>query len=148
VRSRAAFEHFGHRFETARSETRLAAILRSAGRPEEAARHGSQARDTATALRAAPLLAELRISAPAATGTRRGAPSRRDEELTGREEEVLALLAVGRSNRDIGEQLYISGKTVSVHVSNLMAKLGASGRTEAVAIARRRGLLTADGNDG
>jgi DNA-binding CsgD family transcriptional regulator len=147
-RSRAAFEHFGHRFETARSETRLAAILRSAGRPEEAARHGSQARDTATALRAAPLLAELRISAPAATGTRRGAPSRRDEELTGREEEVLALLAVGRSNRDIGEQLYISGKTVSVHVSNLMAKLGASGRTEAVAIARRRGLLTADGNDG
>ena len=54
---------------------------------------------------------------------------------------MLALVAQGRSNRQIGTQLFISAKTVSVHVSNILAKLGAGGRTEAVAIARRRGLL-------
>jgi DNA-binding NarL/FixJ family response regulator len=72
----------------------------------------------------------------------RSAASRRDEPLTGREEEVLALVAEGRSNREIGKQLFISAKTVSVHVSNILAKLGAAGRTEAVAVARRRGLLS------
>jgi DNA-binding NarL/FixJ family response regulator len=55
---------------------------------------------------------------------------------------VLALVAQGRSNREIGGQLFISAKTVSVHVSNILAKLGAGGRTEAVAVARRRGLIT------
>jgi hypothetical protein len=48
----------------------------------------------------------------------------------------------GRSNKQIGEHLFISAKTVSVHVSNILAKLGAAGRTEAAAEARRRGLLT------
>lgn len=47
------------------------------------------------------------------------------------------------AGRRVGERLFISGKTVSVHVSNVLAKLGASGRTEAVAIAHRRGLLGA-----
>jgi DNA-binding CsgD family transcriptional regulator len=61
--------------------------------------------------------------------------------LTAREREVLALVAQGRSNREIGLVLFISPKTVSVHVSNLLAKLSAAGRTEAVAVARRRGLL-------
>ena len=45
---------------------------------------------------------------------------------------MLALVAQGLSNRQIGEKLYISGKTVSVHISNLLAKLGVSGRAEAV----------------
>jgi DNA-binding NarL/FixJ family response regulator len=63
--------------------------------------------------------------------------------LTPREAEVLGLLAQGRTNRQIGSALYISEKTASVHVSNLVAKLGASGRTEAVAIAAQRGLLSA-----
>ena len=54
---------------------------------------------------------------------------------------MLALVAQGRSNRDIGRQLYISGKTVSVHVSAILAKLGATGRTEAVALASRVGLI-------
>ena len=63
--------------------------------------------------------------------------------LTPREQEVLALLAAGRTNRQIGGELYISEKTASVHVSNILAKLSASGRTEAVAIAAARGLLTA-----
>ena len=51
------------------------------------------------------------------------------------------LVAQGLSNRQIGERLYISTKTVSVHVSNLLAKLGVSGRAEAVAVAHRRGLI-------
>ncbi|NKY11734.1 helix-turn-helix domain-containing protein, partial [Cellulomonas hominis] len=63
--------------------------------------------------------------------------------LTGREAEVLALVAEGLSNRQIGERLYISGKTVSVHISRVLDKLGAGGRAEAVAIAHRRGLLGA-----
>ena len=61
--------------------------------------------------------------------------------LTPREAEVLPLLAQGRTNRQIGAELYISEKTASVHVSNILAKLGANGRTEAVAIAAQRGLL-------
>ena len=52
------------------------------------------------------------------------------------------LVAQGRSNKEIGQQLFISTKTASVHVSNILAKLGASGRTEAVALARRSGDLT------
>ncbi len=60
--------------------------------------------------------------------------------LTAREQEVLRLVAAGRSNREIGEELFISGKTASVHVSNILSKLGASGRTEAAAIAHRLGL--------
>ena len=55
-----------------------------------------------------------------------------------------ACSAQGLTNGQIGKQLYISTKTVSVHVSNLLAKLGASGRTEAAAIARRRGLVRPD----
>jgi DNA-binding NarL/FixJ family response regulator len=58
---------------------------------------------------------------------------------------VLALLSKGRTNRQIGRELYISDKTASVHVSNIIAKLAASGRTEAVAIAHRRGLIDEPG---
>jgi DNA-binding CsgD family transcriptional regulator len=60
--------------------------------------------------------------------------------LTARELEVLRLLVEGRSNRQIAEQLFISNKTVSVHVTNLLAKLGVHSRLEAAAMARRLGL--------
>ena len=135
----AAFEAFGHVFEVARSRTRLAAVLRAAGRTGEARELTDLARQTAHRLGAQPLLAELRTlgSGPARTadGTRSG------ESLTSRELEVLALVADGRSNSEIARQLFISAKTVSVHVSNILAKLGASGRTEAAALARRQHLL-------
>jgi DNA-binding NarL/FixJ family response regulator len=64
-----------------------------------------------------------------------------DGLLTPREREILGLVAQGRSNGEIGAQLFISTKTVSVHVSNVMAKLGAHSRTEAAALGRRRGLV-------
>ena len=67
-----------------------------------------------------------------------------DRFLTARGQEVLALVAQGRSNRDIAAQLFISIRTVSVHVSHIIAKLDATGRTEAVAVARRRRLLDDD----
>jgi DNA-binding CsgD family transcriptional regulator len=61
--------------------------------------------------------------------------------LTRREEGVLRLVAAGRSNRQIAEELYISPKTASVHVSNILAKLGVSGRGEAAATAHRLRLF-------
>jgi DNA-binding NarL/FixJ family response regulator len=67
--------------------------------------------------------------------------------LTDREEEVLRLVAKGLTNRQVGERLYISGKTVSVHMSNVLGKLGASGRAEAVSVAHQRGLLDVDRAD-
>lgn len=63
--------------------------------------------------------------------------------LSRREHEVLGLIAEGRTNREIGERLFISQKTVGVHVGNILAKLGVSGRVEAAAVAIRLGL-TAD----
>jgi DNA-binding CsgD family transcriptional regulator/tetratricopeptide (TPR) repeat protein len=60
--------------------------------------------------------------------------------LTRRETEVLALVAAGRTNRQIGQALFITEKTASLHVSNILAKLGVAGRGEAAAIAHRLGL--------
>jgi len=64
-----------------------------------------------------------------------------DETLTTREVEVLRQVAGGNRNRDIAEHLFISAETVKVHVKHVMDKLGASDRTEAVAIAIRRGII-------
>ncbi|MCF7553063.1 LuxR family transcriptional regulator [Pseudonocardia sp. WMMC193] len=75
-------------------------------------------------------------AAEAATGGASGAGP-----LTPREHAVLKLVAEGRTNRQVGEALYISEKTVSVHLSRVMAKLGASSRTEAVAIGYERGVI-------
>jgi DNA-binding CsgD family transcriptional regulator len=60
--------------------------------------------------------------------------------LSRREHEVLALISEGRTNREIGERLFISQKTVGVHVGNILSKLGVSGRVEAAAVAIRLGL--------
>jgi DNA-binding NarL/FixJ family response regulator len=60
--------------------------------------------------------------------------------LTPREHEVLLLVAEGHTNREIGERLYMSEKTASVHVSRILAKLEVGGRVEAAAVAHRLGL--------
>jgi DNA-binding CsgD family transcriptional regulator len=134
------FEQLGHRFETARSQARLAAALHAAGHERDAADMRAQVEGIALRMGARPLLRELG-GPPAAVlnlGDRRGQP------LTVRELEVLELVSIGRSNRDIADQLYISAKTASVHVSNILAKLGARSRTEAVAIARQHGVIQPD----
>ncbi|MFE9451213.1 AAA family ATPase [Streptomyces sp. NPDC006739] len=61
--------------------------------------------------------------------------------LTSREHDVLRLVSAGRTNRQIAEELFISPKTASVHVSNILAKLGVSGRGEAAAVAHRLELF-------
>ena len=131
------YADFGHVHELATVRAVLAGILRATGDTAGARELGDQAREVAHRLGAQPLLDRLRAQG--------SAPARADgpasDTLTAREAEILALVAEGRSNGEIGKQLFISAKTVSVHVSNILGKLGASGRTEAAAIARRRGLL-------
>ena len=65
--------------------------------------------------------------------------------LTKREREVLALVSLGRTNRQIADELFISENTAGVHVSNILGKLGVAGRTEAAAIAVRGGLVSDPG---
>ena len=78
-----------------------------------------------------------RVSSPVLVG--RAAEAAR-LGLTPREREVLGLVADGRSNRQIAEELYTSAKTASVHVSNILAKLGVPNRAEAAVAAHRLGL--------
>ena len=100
----------------------------------------------------APLLAQIRtlaqrarISLPSPPGDpaqatpapQATAPYR----LTERELAVLQLLAAGRSNAQIGTELFISAKTVSVHVTGILRKLGVANRVQAAALAERAGLL-------
>jgi two-component system, NarL family, response regulator LiaR len=72
-------------------------------------------------------------------------PEQPAERLTSREQEVLALVARGQTNRQIADTLKISEKTVSVHVSNLLSKLGMASRTQAALYAARIGLVSAEG---
>jgi DNA-binding CsgD family transcriptional regulator/tetratricopeptide (TPR) repeat protein len=137
---------FGHVYEVARSRWRLAESLLATDDRGGAAEQAGAAHEVAVRLGAVPLRTaveglvrrgRLGVVLPGAT---------RSPEvtavLTPREAEVLGLLAQGRTNRQIGAELYISEKTASVHVSNIIAKLGASGRTESVAIAASRGLIS------
>jgi DNA-binding CsgD family transcriptional regulator/tetratricopeptide (TPR) repeat protein len=144
---RAAVEAFGfgHVYEEARSRWRLAEALLGAGDRPGAAEEARAAHEVAVRLGAVPLRTavealvrrgRLDVALPGVARVTEVAAV-----LTPREAEVLGLLALGRTNRQIGAELYISEKTASVHVSNIIAKLAASGRTEAVAIAASRGLL-------
>jgi DNA-binding NarL/FixJ family response regulator len=151
----AVVDAFGPDFvyESARSRWRLAEALAEAGDREEAQRQWLLAAEVAdrlgaTRLRAA--LADLGRRARlgpgpglAAAGDAAGATAVARSPLsvlTSREAEVLRLVAAGRSNREIGAELFIAPKTVSVHVSNILAKLGAASRTEAAAIAHGNGV--------
>ncbi|MEU9560109.1 helix-turn-helix transcriptional regulator [Streptomyces fumanus] len=132
---------YGDRYERARCRLRLAEALLAAGRREEAAAEAEAVRRDADRLGAVPL--RERLDALVRRGRLAEAPpaGERAPALTPRERDVLRLLALGRSNRQIGEELFISAKTASVHVSNILAKLNAASRTEAAAIAHRDGLL-------
>ena len=130
-----------------------------AGRAAEAEPVADEARRTAERLGARPLIAELDAQPmPAAdAGPAGDDPAGADQgaepedggpgahpaatPLTPRESEVLALVAQGRTNGQVADELFISRKTVSVHVSNVLAKLGAATRGEAAALAREAGLL-------
>lgn len=131
------------------------AVLAGRGLRADAAAALAAAAETARDLRAAPLLAlverlarQARIplaalgapeSAATITGDGPGATARA-LGLTAREVEVVRLVAGGWSNRQIADELFITRKTASVHVSNIMAKLGVEGRTAAAAAAHRLGL--------
>jgi DNA-binding NarL/FixJ family response regulator len=128
---------YGNVYEQARSRARLAAVLRAGGDGREAAVQAELARTAARALGATPLLAEIRLLGTTASRNADAGPG----ALTDREREVLGLLVEGCTNREIARRLYISEKTVSVHVSNILGKLGARSRTEAAAIARRDAAL-------
>ncbi|MER6506603.1 AAA family ATPase [Nonomuraea sp. NPDC001636] len=90
----------------------------------------------AAALGAEPLRRQAEAAAATARVTLSATPG-----LSARELEVLGLVAEGLSNRQIAERLFISARTSGVHVSNIMAKLGAASRVEAAAVARRTGLI-------
>ncbi|MGW0873346.1 ATP-binding protein [Streptomyces sp. NPDC002740] len=140
-RTVAAFD-YGDVYELARCRLRYAQALLAAGRREDAAAEARAARETAARLGATTLLERWDDLVRRGRLTDAGAAARGGPvALTARERDVLLLLALGRSNRQIGEELFISGKTASVHVSNILAKLSAASRTEAVAIAYRERLL-------
>jgi len=131
-------------YETARSRWRLAEALLEAGRRDEAQHEWRQAIDTAERLGARPLLAALtslgRRGRLGRDHERPGSQVDKLRGLTAREQEVLRLMAAGRTNREIASELFIATKTASVHVSNILAKLGAASRTEAAAIAHAEGI--------
>lgn len=119
----------------------------AAGARETAGELLRQAGEVARELGAAPLEVEITALADRARIPLRRAeprtppPPAEQLGLTVREREVLRLVAAGRSNRQIAQELFISPKTASVHVSNILPKLGAAGRGEAAAIAHRLGML-------
>ena len=149
-----AAEALRHPHEAAYSRFRQSeALLLSRGSRAAARAAAATAHRTARDLEAAPLQrdvellatrARLDLTSPseaadgaAATPARHAAPF----TLTRREQDVLERLTLGRTNREIATDLFISEKTASVHVSNIKSKLGANGRAEIAAIAVRLGLV-------
>jgi DNA-binding NarL/FixJ family response regulator len=125
-------------------EAEAAALAGAADRGASALR---RAHSIAAGLGAGPLLAELealsrrtRISLDAPTRVTLDETSAERLGLTTREAEVLSLVAAGRTNRQIGDELFVSVKTASVHVSNILRKLGVNSRIDAAAVAQRLGL--------
>ncbi|MGW0393084.1 helix-turn-helix transcriptional regulator [Streptomyces sp. NPDC003042] len=137
----------------ARVHHRLAeALLASGGDRESAAALLRGAHATADRLGSRRLREDLALLAqrarlPLTADDTRPAPPAPDTDpvealgLTSRERDVLRLVATGSTNRQIAEELFISPKTASVHVSNILAKLGVAGRGEAAAVAHRLRLF-------
>ncbi|WP_189315175.1 helix-turn-helix transcriptional regulator [Streptomyces brasiliensis] len=147
-----AFEPLERPYDLARVRFRLAAALLSDGGDDERNRATELLRlagAVADHLGARPLADAVALLAQRARltlgGVPRQAPAPADPVealgLTSRERDVLRLVSVGRTNRQIAEELFISPKTASVHVSNILGKLGVSGRGEAAAMAHRLALF-------
>ncbi|MFB9840077.1 helix-turn-helix domain-containing protein, partial [Actinoallomurus acaciae] len=100
-----------------------------------------RAAELADCLGARPLRERIEASARRARVPLGGRTGGHSLGLTPRELEVLRLVADGRSNREIAGELFISAKTASVHVSNILAKLEVASRGEAAATAHRMGLV-------
>jgi DNA-binding CsgD family transcriptional regulator len=145
----AAWERLGQPYRAAYAGYRQAEALLATGDRDTAAAVLRRAAEITGRLSARPLDGEIQAlarharldlaqhAAPAAAGV----PTPAEQlGLTPREVEVLALVAAGRSSRQIAQALFISPRTASVHVSNILAKLGVAGRVEAAAIAHRLGL--------
>ncbi|MER5509046.1 AAA family ATPase [Streptomyces sp. NPDC002766] len=151
-----AFEGLDRPYDLARVRHRLAAALLSAGGDDERDRATELLRlahAVAGHLGARPLGDAVALLAQRARLALTRVPQQRPADpaealgLTSRERDVLRLVAAGRTNRQIAEELFISPKTASVHVSNILGKLGVSGRGEAAATAHRLGLFAADALD-
>jgi DNA-binding CsgD family transcriptional regulator len=151
----AAWEALGQPYPAACAHFREAEALLAARSPRARAEQVLRASHAvAVQLGAAPLRRELELLAqrgrvrlealaepPPAAATETPSVTR-SLGLTQREAEVLALVAAGRTNQQIGQELFITPKTASVHVSRILAKLGVAGRGEAAAVAHRLGLDT------
>ncbi|WP_184862222.1 AAA family ATPase [Kutzneria kofuensis] len=120
---------------------RLAEALHNDGRRDEAIAELRTAHADAVHMGALPLRDAIEAWAKRARIAVGDVEPDSDDLFTPRERAVLELVASGLTNRQIGERLYISEKTASVHLSRVMAKLGAGSRTEAVSLAYDRGLL-------
>jgi DNA-binding CsgD family transcriptional regulator len=128
-----------------------AAHLALRGSRNAAASALRSARSTAAELGAAPLARDITVLAgharialesdDAPAGERATDDPAAVLGLTAREAEVIRLLAIGRSNQEIADELFLTRKTASVHVSNIIGKLGVSNRVQAAAIAQRVGLV-------
>ncbi len=132
----AAWEAVGQPYQATVALTHAAWVALAERAPHQAADRLRRAAPVAERLRAGPLAARIaELSHRAAPGPAAG------PVLTGRELDVLRLVAAGQSNREIAAALVISPKTASVHVSNILAKLGAASRTEAAVKATQLMLL-------
>src|SRR6266702_369547 len=141
-----AWRAVGNPYQLSYALLRLAEARLAAGDRDNAAGTLREAHAIAERLGAAPIAADAAALARRAriSLTAGPAPEREDElarlGLTGREREILLLVAAGHTNREIARALFISPKTAGVHVSNILAKLGVTGRVEAAAVAHRSGL--------
>jgi DNA-binding CsgD family transcriptional regulator len=142
----AAWEAVSEPYPVARALLRAAETAVADGAREAATERLRRAATLAAELGARPLGEQIAaLARRARLSVAEAAPAGEDIStggLTERELEVLRLVAAGRTNREIAAELFISPKTASVHVSNILGKLGAASRTEAAAQAHARHLLT------
>lgn len=137
----AAWNQVGHPYDAAVAQLCLAEAEVADDR-DAARRHAEESLARAKELGAAPLARDVEeFLKRYRLASRQVWSAGKPGSLTARELEVLAVLAEGRTNEQIAAELYMSPKTASVHVSRIIAKLGAANRTEAAAVARRIGLL-------